>query len=431
MVRAPTRRHPLSGTHPRSIPDNSSKPPLNPNPSAKARALRLTVVLAVAHAVNDGYAAFLAPLLPRIMTKLDISIAAAAGLSMALSIASSLPQPAVGWASDRFGRRAFVAFGPLISGVVLSLMGYAPSFWTLFALLIVGGVGSALFHPPGVSLATRAGEGSGSGLRLSIFSFGGTLGYAIGPLIAVGIVGVRGLEGLWIAMVPAFLVFAAIWRLGGHPRDSGAGTRPPSPRTILGLLRGPLGSVFWISAIAAFVQRTYLTLQPIAIAGVGGSEALGAYSLSVYLGAQAAGTLTGGWLTDRMSRTRLLAFLTGLGAPVHLLAVGLSPGSAEAMVAGAAAGFLNMALLPPLVVTAQEILPEAASSAAGIAMGLAWATGSVGVLGAGALADATGPQFAQLAAMPTLFIGTALALGPALRSVGKGPHSEPTGGPAS
>ncbi|MGI9627877.1 MAG: MFS transporter [Longimicrobiales bacterium] len=382
----------------------------------------MTVVLAVAHAVNDGYAAFLAPLLPRIMTRLDISIAAAAGLSMALSIASSLPQPAVGWASDRFGRRAFVAFGPLLSGVVLSLMGFAPSFWALLLLLVVGGLGSAMFHPPGVSLATRAGEGTGSGLRLSIFSFGGTIGYALGPLVAVALVTARGLEGLWIAMVPAFLVFVVVWRLGGAGPDGKARPRPPGPREVLGHLKGPLGSVFWISAIGAFVQRTYLTLQPIAIAGVGGSEALGALSLSIYLGAQAAGTLTGGWLTDRMSRTRLLAVLTGAGAPVHLLAVGLAPGSAEAMVAGALAGFLNMALLPPLVVTAQEILPEAASSAAGIAMGLAWATGSLGVLMVGALADATGPQFAQLAAMPTLFIGTALALGPALRSTGAGTH---------
>lgn len=386
--------------------------------------MRLTVALAVAHGVNDGYASFLAPLLPRIITRLDISIAAGAGLSMALSIASSLPQPGVGYLSDRYGRRAFVALGPLISGMVLSVMGFAPSYETLLLLLIVGGVGSALFHPPGVSLATRAGEGRGSGMRLSVFSFGGTMGYALGPLVAVGLVGWRGLEGLWVAMIPAFLVFPVLWKVAGGRSGDLSAVRPPAPRQVLGHLRGPLGSVFWISAIAAFVQRTYLTLQPIAIAEIGGSEALGAFSLSVYLGAQAAGTLTGGWLTDRMSRTRLLAILTAVGAPIHLLAVALTPGSPQAMLAGAAAGFLNMALLPPLVVTAQEVLPGAASSAAGIAMGLAWATGSLGVLAAGVLADATGPQFAQMVSMPTLLVGTALALGPALAKVGGPPSAD-------
>ncbi|NNM32706.1 MAG: hypothetical protein HKO53_06550, partial [Gemmatimonadetes bacterium] len=86
------------------------------------------------------------------------------------------------------------------------------------------------------------------------------------------------------------------------------------------------------------------------------------------------------------------------------------PGSAGAFVAAAAAGFLNMATLPPLVVMAQEVLPEAASAAAGIAMGLAWATGSVGVMVVGGAADFVGPVWAQVAAMPALLIASGLAL---------------------
>ena len=325
---------------------------------------------------------------------------------MTLSIATSLPQPAVGYLSDRLGRRLFVVVGPLMTGVILSLMGFAPGFASLMALLVLGGIGSALFHPPGVSLAARAAEGKGSGVRFSIFSFGGTLGYAVGPLVAVAIVSRNGLEGLWVAMLGAVAVSGLVWVM--VPADAPAHTRPPPPRpgVVMRHLAGPLGALFWISAIGAFVQRTYLTLQPIAVARAGGSEALGALSLTVYLGAQAAGTVTGGWLADRVSRTHLLAWLMFLALPSHVLAVVLPPGSAGALTAAGLAGFLNMATLPPLVVMAQEVLPEAASAAAGIAMGLAWATGSVAVMVVGGAADIIGPVWAQVAAMPALLIAS-------------------------
>jgi FSR family fosmidomycin resistance protein-like MFS transporter len=115
--------------------------------------IRIAVLVSLAHALNDAYAAFLHPLLPRIMDRLGLSIALAATLATAFSVASSLVQPVAGYLADRFGRRLLVALGPVISGVFLSLMGWAPSFEILMGLLVVGGLGSALFHPPGASYA--------------------------------------------------------------------------------------------------------------------------------------------------------------------------------------------------------------------------------------------------------------------------------------
>ena len=74
-----------------------------------------------------------------------------------------------------------------------------------------------------------------------------------------------------------------------------------------------------------------------------------------------------------------------------------------------------MALLPPTVVIAQEILPTGASIGSGIVMGLAWGTGTLGVGVVGVLGDLVGPQPAALAAMPMFLLGAALALHPALR----------------
>ena len=375
----------------------------------------LAGLVALAHGVNDAYASFLAPLLPRIMDKLGLSIALAATLAMTLSLAASLLQPLMGYLSDRYGRRIFVVLGPLLSATFLPLIGVTSSFGILVVFLLLGGLGSAVFHPPAASMAARISEGKGSGIRMSVFSLGGSLGWAIGPLIAVGIVGWVGLEKLWMAIFPGILVAIVLYRLLPPGRTDRSAQLPPSPRKILRRLRGPLGLLFGISVVGAFAQRVFLTMGPIVAARAGASEAAGALALSLYLGAQALGTLTGGYLADRMDRGRLLAGLTFFSFPAHFLAVSLTPGEAPAFIMAGVAGFFGMAMMPAIVVKAQELLPDSAAIGSAIVMGLAWGVGSLGVLCTGALADWIGPREAAMVSMPVLLLGTVLALQPRLR----------------
>jgi len=346
---------------------------------------------------------------------MGLSIALAATLAMTLSLAASLLQPLMGYLSDRYGRRLFVVLGPLLSATFLSLVGVPSSFWVLVAFLLLGGLGSASFHPPGASMAARIGEGKGSGLRMSVFSVGGSVGWAAGPLLAVGLVGWLGLEGLWLATFPGILLAGILWRTLPPDRPDRTAQLPPSPRTLLRRLPAPLWLLFGISVVGAFAQRVFLTMQPIVVARAGGSEGLGALSLSVYLGAQAVGTLAGGYLSDRMDRGRLLAGLTFLAFPAHVLAVSLVPGTPASLLLSATAGFLGMAMMPAIVVKAQELLPGEAAVISGIVMGLAWAVGSLGVLGTGAMGDWLGPREAAMVSMPVLLLGTLFALHPRLR----------------
>lgn len=379
---------------------------------------QVAAVIALLHGVNDCYTAFLHPLLPRIMAKLDLSIALAATLTMTLSLAASLAQPLLGHLADRGRQRALVVLGPVATAVFLSSIGLAPEFGTLLLLLAIGGLGSAAFHPPGAAMAVRAGGSGRSATRHAVFSFGGALGYAGGPLIAVAIVHRAGLEGLWVAMLPmlalAPIAYVALPRPGRQPVEAVA----PTLGSVGRLLGGPLGLVLVISMLNAFLQRLFLTLQPIIIARGGGTEAFGAVALTAYLGGQAAGTLSGGLLADRLDRRRLLTALTVLSLPAHVLAF-LYPGGVGGLALASIAGCLNQASLPALVVMAIEIAPRNAGVAAGIVMGLAWAIGSVGVLGAGALGDLVGPQAAAVATTPVILLATAVALHPRLRSHGR------------
>ena len=394
----------------------AASPPASPSP------LRIAIIIALAHGINDAYASIVPPLLPRIMDDLGISIALAAALGAAFSIATALPQPLFGYLADRFGRRALAVGGMLFSAVFVSVIGFAPSYGVLLVLLVLGGIGGAAFHPPGASYAVRLTAGRGGGARYSIFSFGGAAGYSIGPLVAGGLVAWGGMERLWVAMLPALLLapFFFFGLPSGRIEARNAAPAPP-PSEVLRQLAGPLGIVFGISSAMTFVQRAFLTMEPIIVAEAGGSEALGAVALSVYLGAQAFGTVAGGLLTDRMDRRKLLLRLCVLAGPAHLLAVWLGPWNGVGIAAIALAGFLGMATLPPIVVMAQEMIPRAPGASSGIVMGLAWTVGSIGVMGTGAAADVVGPEVAALLSMPVAGLAALLALHPGLKWL-------PTGG---
>jgi FSR family fosmidomycin resistance protein-like MFS transporter len=389
-------------------------------PAALTRSLRSTplgiaIAVSALHSLNDAYTSFLPPLLPRIMGKLDLSITLAAGLMTALALGSSLAQPLMGRLADRRGRRALVVLGPMATGVFLSLMGLAPGFWTLVLLLALGGLGSAAFHPPGASLAARVGQGGRSGMRHAIFSFCGAAGHALGPIAVVWLVSRVGFDGMWIAMLPVLVLGSVLWFVL-PPGTSDRIVEPgPTLRDMGRILRGPLGLVFGISCTTAFLNSLFLTFMPIVMSGQGMSEKEGAVVLSLYLAGQAAGTLPGGYLADRVDRPRLLAILTGVAFPLHALAFVLPAGRPLSLVVVVLAGAVNMAVLPPIVITALELSPSFGSTSSGIVMGLAWATAALAVIPAGIAGDLVGPRAAAIGLTPIVLLGTWLALRPKLR----------------
>ena len=123
-------------------------------------------------------------------------------------------------------------------------MGLAPGYVTLLLLLSVGGLGSAAFHPPGASLVARASEGRGSGVRMSLFSFGGALGFATGPIASVFLVQRVGLAGLWVAMIPGCIFGLALWfGVRGRttvPQPTAASPSVEGARSPEGASRSPL-----------------------------------------------------------------------------------------------------------------------------------------------------------------------------------------------
>src|SRR5437870_2266032 len=164
-------------------------------------------LLARAHFLVDGYGNIYAPLLPLLIPKLQLSLAAAGVLQMCFQIAASVSQLGFGHLADRWRPRVLLVAGPLLSVTVLSLVGLSGSAWTLGAILVIGGLGGAAFHPPAAALVHRLSR-ERQAFGMAVHITGGSFGFALGPVVFAPIAQWLGLGWTPIFMVPGLLALA-------------------------------------------------------------------------------------------------------------------------------------------------------------------------------------------------------------------------------
>ena len=113
------------------------------------------LLLAGTHFLVDSYGNIYAPLLPLLIPRLGLSLAAAGVIQMCLQMASSVSQLGFGHLADRWRPRVLVVVGPFCAVAFFSLIGLATNVWMLAAVLMLGGLGAAAFHPPAAALVHR------------------------------------------------------------------------------------------------------------------------------------------------------------------------------------------------------------------------------------------------------------------------------------
>jgi MFS transporter, FSR family, fosmidomycin resistance protein len=126
-------------------------------------------------------------------------------LVLAATLISSIIQPVFGYISDLKPRPYLMGVGMLTAGLGLMFIGFFDSFYLLFALITIMGVGVAIFHPEGSKMANCVSSGANKGKGMSIFSVGGNLGFAVGPLLISGSTYLLGLPGILVIGIPAII----------------------------------------------------------------------------------------------------------------------------------------------------------------------------------------------------------------------------------
>src|SRR2546428_4987355 len=233
--------------------------------------------LASTHFIVDGYGNIYAPLLPLLIPQLGLSLTAAGTLQMLFQMANSVAQLGFGRLADRWRPRLLVLAGPVAAVTILSLIGLAPNAWTLAALLMIGGLGGAAFHPPAAALVHRLG-GSRTGLAMSVHITGGTIGFSLGPLVFAPFAERFGLAWTPVLMMPGLLALAGVLRgvpptepLQARAEGGGFGALKPYVK--------PLSLLYGIVVLRTLASLSFATFMPVMLTRRGLS--LGAAAIAV------------------------------------------------------------------------------------------------------------------------------------------------------
>ncbi|MBA3331050.1 MAG: MFS transporter, partial [Actinobacteria bacterium] len=258
---------------------------------------RAMLALSAGHLATDFANGALPALLPFFVRKFDLSYTLAGLTILAWAVSSSVVQPLFGLVSDRRGALWLLPAGLAVGGIGMGLAAAAPSYWSMLVLVTVSGLGTAAFHPEGSKFAAYvSGERRASGM--SLFSIGGNIGYALGPIVATALVLQLGLRwGLLLALPPLVIagaLLAASPYLGSFaPLRGGDGAAAGENQIrAMALLLGviALRSVAWFGLIA------FVPLWEVA---QGRSMAYGNRLLILMLLAGGIGTLVAGPIADR------------------------------------------------------------------------------------------------------------------------------------
>jgi FSR family fosmidomycin resistance protein-like MFS transporter len=373
--------------------------------------------MASAHMMVDGYGNIYAPLLPLLIPKLQMSLMAAGAFAMLFQLAASIMQVVFGHVADRWRPRVLVIVGPFVAVAVLSFVGVAGSKPMLAIVLTLGGLGTAAFHPSAAALAHRLG-GASSGLAMSVYITGGTIGISFGPLVFAPFVERFGLAWTPLLALPGLLVVSSF--ASRVPRfELRSGTGSAGLRALTPYAR-PLAWLYAIVVLRTLTSLAIATFVPVMLTRRGMSVGGAGMVVAAYLFASGLGGFLGGPFADRFGPRRVIILSLVLSTPFLIVAPMLQ--GALFVVALALGGFFLQSTLPVNVTFGQALAPVSTATVSSLMMGFAWGTGGLSVPLVGMAADRIGIERTLLALSVVPLVAAACALPLPARSPGPPPH---------
>ncbi len=276
------------------------------------------LTISFAHLSHDIFSSFLAPLLPLLIAKLEMSLFMAAFLDIARRIPALL-NPFFGLIAEKTGVKYFVILTPAITAICMTLVGLASSYVVLFILLFVAGISAALFHVPSPTMIKES-SGDKVGTGMSFFMVGGELARTIGPLVATAGVSMWGLEGIY-RLMPLGIIASIILYIKLKDFDT---NRPIRKKKEKGDTKKLLKKYFpFFIVMGSFIlfqsgMKSALTLYlPVYLVNQGESLWYAGISLSILQSFGVLGTLAAGNLSDKIGRKHTLV-IASIGSAISM-----------------------------------------------------------------------------------------------------------------
>lgn len=342
---------------------------------------KLLALLALSHLVTDINQGVLPGLLPVLIATHHLSYAATAGLVFGTNISSSVVQPMFGLFADKISAAWIMPLGIFLAGLGLAFAGVAPNYKLMFLAVVISGIGIAAFHPEGARFVNIiSGEKKATGV--SIFSTGGNLGFAVGPLISTVILSIWGLKGTLLLLIPVFIMAITFVIVFSSQAKNKLKTEKVQPDIAEGVKEKKddwnafsrltvalscRSAVFWS-------LNTFLPLYLINV--LGQSKVWGSAALTILLTSGAMGTLIAGRLADRYGNLNVVRI--GLTALIPMLFIFVHINNVNAiMLLLVPLGLILFSPFSPMVVLGQSYLPKHMGIASGVTLGLAVSIGGI------------------------------------------------------
>ncbi|MFH1002575.1 MAG: MFS transporter [Chloroflexota bacterium] len=288
---------------------------------------------AYTHLSHDLTTGLMVALLALVRDDLGLNYLQSGLLVSVYTIVSGVAQFPMGWLGDRAKRNVVAAIG--LGGVSLAAVGAAlsPSYYPILAFMVVMGIFGGAYHPSATSLLSSYFEPGRRGSAIGMHLLGGSIGFTVGPLLG-------GLLASWLGWRPAFILLTlpalvavplvlrwfrpraeagAAEAVSPAPAPAG-GTGPPVKEKLPGIAQvlRPVAFVTVLAVLTQLVGGSSIAFIPLFLVDKHGIDpANAAMLLAVVRGGGMAGSLLGGWLSDK--RGRKLAVLTPIVAVGPLL----------------------------------------------------------------------------------------------------------------
>ena len=369
---------------------NDTATPAHLARSAGETAAAVLAAISFCHLLNDMMQSLLPALYPMLKSSYHMSFGQIGLLTFTFQFTASLLQPMVGAMADRTPRPYSLATGMAFTLAGLLLLAFAGSYPLLLVAAALIGTGSSVFHPESSRVARMA-SGGKHGLAQSVFTVGGNLGSACGPLLAAFVVLPYGQSSVaWFSVV-ALLGMFVLFNVGHWYKTHGITRLRHAARTrhIEASARRVAGA---IAVLLALIFSKYFYLASITsyytfylIGHFHQSVRSAQLHLFVFLAAAAIGGFIGGPIGDRIGSKKII-WVSILGVLPFTL---LLPHADLfwTSVLSVPIGLIIASAFPAIVVYAQDLLPGRTGAVAGLFFGLAFGMGSVGAAALGRLAD--------------------------------------------
>lgn len=367
---------------------------------------RVQYLTMLGHLSTDINQGAIPALLPFLIAAHGFSYMEAAFFVLASNMISAIIQPLFGWLGDRVSKPWFMAAGVLLASAGFAGIGFVQSYYVMLLFACVSGIGVALYHPEGGRLANLA-SGETKGKGISIFSVGGNLGFATGPILVVAGMALFGLKGTALTLITGGISAAVLLSqnkmLAALSRQ---GTREIVQSGEQDDVRGfavALVPVF-MRSIVYYAEITFIPLFLVSVLGT--SESFSSLAITFFSVMSVMGTVLGGPLGDKIGYVRVMVVSYLLLAPIVVL-FSLNRIIPIALLLMAAMSLITAMITPCSTVTTQRFLPQHLGTASGITFGVAVSVGGVMSPVFGAIGDAFGLTASMLIVGGMAAVGSA------------------------